>query len=114
MPRDSGRKLGCVGGMLYPQNFKYCLKVSSKNNCGTTTDINRNFLLKYNKFAKILAEFNAQITGNGLYSALDFKTLPGENSTGRPIKHDYVYSERPHHHSRTQLRSRGPRIEDTP
>ena len=83
----------CRGEGVTPPQKKYCLKVSSKNNCGTTTVINRNFLLKYNKFAKILAEFNAQITGNGLYSALDFKTLPGENSTGRPIKHDYVYSE---------------------
>ena len=71
----------------------------SQNNCGIA--INRNFHLKYDKFAKILPEIDAQITGNDLFRALDFKIFPEDLL----IKHDHVLASVP---TITSVQSRTP------
>ena len=48
-----------------------------------------NFLLKHDKFAKILAEINAQIMGNGLCRVQDFKNFRGRIPSDSPIKHHF-------------------------
>ena len=67
--------------------------------------MNGNFLLKNNKFSKILAEINAQITRNGLCSAQNLKIFQGEKSPSTPHRARLCVSERPDYHKRTQLRS---------
>ena len=85
------------GGGYTPQKFKYCMKVGPKIivellNYKKLVIKQSNFLLKYNKFAKILAEINAQITGNGLGRVPQLKNYLGDNSRGppSPIQNDYV------------------------
>ena len=93
--RSQGRKLG--GGMrdVTPPNKEIPIlpERRSQNNCGIA--INRNFLLKYNKFAKILPEIDAQITGNDLCRAQDFQIFPKENPPDLPRKHDHVLASVP-------------------
>ena len=64
--------------LLQPPKFQILPESQSQNNYGTTIIsisivINCNFLLKYKKFTKILAEINAQITGKGLCRVQNFK-----------------------------------------
>ena len=104
--RSQGCKLG-GGGMrdVTPPNKKIQILPERRpqNNCGIAT--NRNFPLKCNKFAKTLPVIDAQITGNDLCRAQDFKIFPEENSSGPRYKARSCISERSHHHKCT--------IEDT-